>query len=175
VATFRRGTVELKRVPLAECQALSEDVLRYLAELDGLAPTRKESTTRTATDYRYLDSYWRAPERLPLFVLAEGVIAGFALVRAIAGDWNIAEFSIRPELRRKGVGRAAIAALADLARLSESDFLRTQVESWNSGASRFWGACGFEPIGRETGTIELVCKLRPVSLLEERLRKPNVP
>jgi ribosomal-protein-alanine N-acetyltransferase len=108
-------------------------------------------------------------------VLADSEPAGFVLVRAIPGGWTIAEFSIRPDLRRKGVGRAAVAALADLARQSESDYLTAEVQSWNSGAALFWSACGFERIGGEADVIELVCQLRPVSLIAERHPKPNVP
>jgi len=174
VATFGRGTVELERVSPSRRETLAEELSRYLAELDDLAPTRRGSPPRTAADYRYLDTYWREPERLPLFVLADGELAGFALVRAIAGDWNIAEFGIRPELRRQGVGRAAVAALADLARESESDYLTAEVESWNSEAGLFWSACGFERTGNEADMIVLVCQLRPVDLLQERHRRPTV-
>ena len=172
--TFGRGPVELERVPSSRGDELAHELSRYLAELDGLAPTRQGSAPRTAAEYRYFGTYWREPERLPLFVLAGGELAGFVLVRAIAGDWNIAEFSIRPELRRKGLGRAAVAALADLARQSESDYLTAEVQSWNSSAGLFWSACGFERVGEAADVIELVCQLRPIDLIEERHRKPSV-
>ena len=174
MATFSRETVELERVPSSRREELAAELSRYLTELDGLAPTGQGRLARTAADYHYFDTYWHEPERLPLFVLAEGELAGFALVRAIAGGWNIAEFGIRPELRRKGVGQAAVAALADLARQSESDYLTAEVQSWNSSAGLFWSACGFERVGEAADVIELVCQLRPIDLIEERHRKPSV-
>lgn len=63
-------------------------------------------------DYRYLDHYW-APdageERHPLFIRADGPIAGFALVRKSAGDdeWQMAEFFVMRRFRRTGVGKRA--------------------------------------------------------------------
>ena len=64
--------------------------------------------------YRYFDHYWAAAageERHPLFVRADGVLAGFALVRKAAGEWQMAEFFIMRRFRRHRIGSLAAEAV----------------------------------------------------------------
>src|SRR5205823_8578762 len=66
--------------------------------------------------YRYLDHYWTDPERVPVFIRADGKLAGFALLRRIEpGVIGIAVFFVLRAYRRRGVGRSAMKEL--LARL----------------------------------------------------------
>lgn len=64
-------------------------------------------------DYPYLALYWVEQGRYPYLILADGEIAGFALVRELEGPGSVemAEFYVRREHRREGVGRAAAHAL----------------------------------------------------------------
>ena len=63
--------------------------------------------------YRQLDSYWEDQDRYPILILADGNLAGFALVRkgsAISNEsdtWDMAEFFIVRGLRRLGLGTSA--------------------------------------------------------------------
>jgi predicted acetyltransferase len=57
--------------------------------------------------YPYLDAYWQETERLPYLIFVEEKPAGFALVSKYDDQWNMAEFYIKPELRRRGLGEAA--------------------------------------------------------------------
>ena len=60
--------------------------------------------------YRYFDHYW-APdageERYPLFIRADGSLAGFALVRKVGDEWQMAEFFVMRRFRRSGIGGEA--------------------------------------------------------------------
>lgn len=63
-------------------------------------------------DYVPLDSYWSEPDRTPLFIRAEGFLAGFALLNRVSHsglpvDHAVAEFWIARKHRRFGVGLAA--------------------------------------------------------------------
>jgi predicted acetyltransferase len=64
--------------------------------------------------YRYFDHYW-APdageERHPLLIRAGNAIAGFALVRRVGDEWQMAEFFVMRRFRRSGVGSAAARAV----------------------------------------------------------------
>jgi len=60
--------------------------------------------------YKHLSLYWEEPNRYPFLIMANGHLAGFALVRRgseISNDadvWDIAEFFIVRGFRRLGLG-----------------------------------------------------------------------
>ena len=113
----------------------------YLYEFDG----RKGP-------YPHLDAYWVEAERLPLLIEVDGEIVGMCLIRRREGGWSIAEFSILPDRRRGGVGRAAVDALAARARAEGAAHLEAKVHPNNREALPFWLALGFTEIqGPDTG------------------------
>jgi ribosomal protein S18 acetylase RimI-like enzyme len=114
----------------------------YLLELDG-----------TVAPYPYFDAYWSEPERLPFLIEANSDVAGFCLVRVLDGGWHIAEFSVLPEKRRKGVGRAAVDEIARHARAHGARHLEANVYPHNAGAVAFWQAAGFEIVVRDDEKI----------------------
>jgi predicted acetyltransferase len=174
VVTFSLDGIGLERAPAVRRADVAVELTRYLTELDGLDPVPRGSRPRTASNYRHFDYYWSEPQLLPLLVHAGELVVGFALIRALAGDWNIAAFGIRADHRRNGLGRAAVAAVAELARASGADYLTAEVEAWNTGAEMFWTKCGFVSLSEMDGAIALKRALRPVTLVEVRHRKPGV-
>ncbi|HGH4788793.1 TPA: GNAT family N-acetyltransferase [Serratia marcescens] len=61
-------------------------------------------------DYPYLSLYWREAGRYPYLMLSDRQTAGFALVRRIdSATVEMAEFYIKPEWRRNGMGQRAAA------------------------------------------------------------------
>lgn len=64
--------------------------------------------------YRYFDHYWSpdaGEERHALFIRADGAFAGFALVRRVRDEWQMAEFFVMRRFRREGIGSLAAAAM----------------------------------------------------------------
>ncbi|ASJ70659.1 GNAT family N-acetyltransferase [Granulosicoccus antarcticus] len=60
-------------------------------------------------EYPYLAHYWQETEhRFPYLIKTSGSVAGFVLVRKTQ-CFEIAEFYIIPEQRRKAIGREAVA------------------------------------------------------------------
>ncbi len=57
--------------------------------------------------YQYLDHYWVEVDRYPYLIRGDGKLAGFVLVRRVAGLYQIAEFFVLRGLRGKGIGRRA--------------------------------------------------------------------
>ena len=60
--------------------------------------------------YRYLDAYWTDAERFTYLLRVGGEIAGLALVRKAVeagGHWEMAEYYVKPEFRRRGLGESA--------------------------------------------------------------------
>jgi ribosomal protein S18 acetylase RimI-like enzyme len=113
----------------------------YLFEFDG----RMEP-------YPYFDAYWSEPERLPFLIEADGEVVGLCLIRIRDGGWDIAEFSITPDHRRSGMGRAAVEAVAERARAAGAAHLQAKVHPDNREALPFWLAVGFRVQG-EPGVV----------------------
>lgn len=105
----------------------------YLFEFDG-----------ETEPYPHFDAYWSEPERLPFLIEEGGEVVGLCLVRVRDGGWSIAEFYIVPDRRRGGVGRAAVEAIAGLARSAGAAHLEAKVHPGNQQALPFWLSVGFE-------------------------------
>lgn len=90
------------------------------------------------TDYPYLSCYWQEPERYPFFVRLDTQIIGFALVRKISPgtDFELAEFYIEVQSRRRGHGAAAVRQL--FSRFTGSWHL--VVSQTNAAGLQFWRA-----------------------------------
>jgi ribosomal protein S18 acetylase RimI-like enzyme len=124
--------VTVREASLDDREQLRRLLADYLLEFDG----------RTEP-YPYFDAYWHEAERLPFLVEADGDVVGFCLIRVRDGGWDVAEFSITPDRRRTGVGRAAVEAVADRARSAGATHLQAKVHPDNRRALPFWLAVGF--------------------------------
>lgn len=84
--------------------------------------------------YRYLPDYFSDPQRHAWFVRHRSRLAGFALVRAVDGRHQMAEFFVAPAHRRAGVGTAAALAVFGL----YPGHWEVAFDLANTGASAFW-------------------------------------
>jgi ribosomal protein S18 acetylase RimI-like enzyme len=152
--------VALVRVDATNRKELRSDLSQYLVELAKLegGPSAAHIGRR---EYRWFDEYWSDDDRIPFWIDVSGETAGFCLIRAMDGGWNIAEFGIRPEWRRTGVGRRSVAVLAAAARNAGANHLRADVHTWNDRALRFWTSCGFRRTGEAQGVISTRLPLGP--------------
>lgn len=124
---------ELEPVAVAD-----KSVLRNLMELylyDFSEFEQRDVDEHGIFGYRYLDHYWTDAERHPFFIRVDGRLAGFVLVRELAGDgYSISEFFVMRTYRRCGVGRTAMESLF-------GRFPGTwsfEVLDSNTGAQPFW-------------------------------------
>jgi predicted acetyltransferase len=124
--------VRLREAALDDREQLGRLLADYLFEFDG----------RTEP-YPYLDAYWQEPERLPFLIEADGEVVGLCLVRVRDDAWDIAEFTVVPERRRGGAGRAAVEALVELARAAGATHLVAKIHPDNRRALPFWLAAEF--------------------------------
>ncbi len=139
-------------VPLEENSALAAMMRDYIAEMATIIPG-----VDPEQPYAYFDLYWTEPDsRWPFWLVADGVNAGFALVRreAASGCTQIAEFSVAQTHRRSGIGRAAARRL--IARFP-GPWRITQREV-NAGAIGFWHAVldGFVAYDETTTSTDAV-------------------
>lgn len=71
-------------------------------------------------EYKYLDSYWGKENRFPYFIYVDNKLAGFVLINdynlVINEGKNIAEFYIKKEFRKNGVGKLSAIKVFDMFR-----------------------------------------------------------
>jgi ribosomal protein S18 acetylase RimI-like enzyme len=127
-------------------RALLSDYLTELAANEGAAGDGPPV-------YGWFDLYWSDPGRVPFFIEAGGAVVGFCLIRVMDDGWNIAEFGIRPDSRRTGLGSEAVRALSVAASTFGATHLRADVHAWNHGALEFWTSCGFVPVVASSGVV----------------------
>lgn len=104
----------LRKVPLAEKGHLRELFDTYRLDLHALTNPGED-----LEPYPWFDAYWVEPDRHPYWICAGPEIVGFVMVNAwpesgLPIDQRIAEFCIRPDHRRHGLGQKTLAALMRL-------------------------------------------------------------
>ncbi|MEM6320026.1 MAG: GNAT family N-acetyltransferase [Bacteroidota bacterium] len=99
--------IELIEIQANEKQELKTMLSEYLKEI--LAP--RTENIEGEVDYPYFDSYWVEPTRTPLKIKWKNKIVGFALInewivcKEFNAQKNIAEFYVKQEYRRRGIGK----------------------------------------------------------------------
>jgi ribosomal protein S18 acetylase RimI-like enzyme len=151
----------LVEVSTASREVLRSELSEYLVEFARMEGVPVQRAADGSPAYEWFDACWVEDDRMPFFIEDAGEIVGFCLIRAIHGGWTIAEFGIRPERRREGVGRRSVELLAKQARGAGADHLRADVKSWNERAVCFWTACGFEEVGAAGGILSTRLTLDP--------------
>jgi predicted acetyltransferase len=133
----------LREATPGERALLARMLAEYLFEFDG----------RTEP-YPYLDLYWEEPGRRPFLIEVDGEPVGLCLIRDRGHGWSVSEFWVQPRLRRFGVGRTAVEALAERGRAASAEYLEAKVHPDNGEALPFWIAAGFDEVeGPGTGVI----------------------
>ena len=108
------------------------------------AAEHREELQRLLGDYLFeFDGRTEPPERVPFLIEVDGEVVGLCLIRVHGDGWDIAEFTVVPERRRSGLGRAAVEALAERARAAGAAHLLAKVHPDNTRALSFWLAAGF--------------------------------
>jgi len=131
------GALVLERVRLedrAALEALFDDYLRELASHRDVAVGATD-----ARSHPYLPLYWAEPGRHPFFIVDEGRRSGFAMVREVPSEAvvQMAEFFLAPGVRRRGLGRQAVA---EIWRRLPGDW-QLQVHVRNEAGIAFWDRC----------------------------------
>jgi predicted acetyltransferase len=94
-----------------------------------------------SASYPYLDAYWSEPGRHAFLIRSSGGVVGFAFIRdpdsTGFAEHRIAEFYIKPESRRLGIGRRAAAAIWQ----RFPGQWELQVHAGNAAALQFWASC----------------------------------
>jgi len=104
-----------------------------------------------------LRSYLDEGELYELLVVdasAEAPVGALLLVLAEPGAVEIKNIVLGREHRRRGLGRAAIQAIAAHARTQGNERLRVGTADSSVGTIAFYRACGFDDAGRVEGSFD---------------------
>ena len=120
--------IQLSKVKFKDKAVLRKLLSEYLIEMN------------IADDYSYFDTYWIDNNRIPLMIEIDNRNIGFVLINSFILDndfqaeKSIAEFYIKSEFRRKGIGRKVIFQLFKTYKGKWE--IRQQLE--NQKAQLFW-------------------------------------
>jgi GNAT superfamily N-acetyltransferase len=118
-----RDIPELARLNKALADEESYDVARSLDEL-------------TERMQRFLVGPYEA-----YFIVDSGADAGYVLVNSRVEPLYIRQFYVKPQHRKKGVGRRAVEAII---RQYKTDKIDVEVMAWNHLGMKFWQGVGFK-------------------------------
>ena len=93
---------------------------------------------------------WNHPESTRVGFVAEtdGEIAGFVVAHEIAGEWELENLAVRPDLQRKGIARALLRKLDVLLMRAGAARIILEVRESNLPARKLYEGNGFAVIGR---------------------------
>lgn len=121
-------------VPFVRKEEMRKCFYEYLTELAEFDPTIKFDEKGTPI-YDWFDCYWVDKDRFPFFFLAEGQVAGIAMIRELEpSQYDFAEFYVRPEYRKDG---NALWFASEIASLFDGEFVFSTRHT-NSRAIKFW-------------------------------------
>lgn len=121
----------------------------------------KEETFREFLESR-LDTCLGAWER------ESGRLAGYAVLRQIAGEGELLRIAVDPDFRGRKIGRKLLAAVTDAARKDGTKVLYLEVRAGNESAVNLYRSAGFQETGRRKAYYRhptedaLLMELRPV-------------
>jgi len=143
--SIEKMIIELVKVSHSKSRQIESMLDDYLGELSNYREVSFGATN--SANYRHLDAY-RSEAGRHIFLIQHGKhVVGFAFIRDPASTESaahqVAEFYIRPDSRRLGIGRSAVLEIWKLF----PGRWELQVHKRNTAAIQFWVSC----IEAETG------------------------
>ena len=129
---------------------MSSEAIRFrpMAQTDLAAVVALERSSQYTpwTEGNFRDAL--AAGNLCLVATLEQRVAGLAVLRMAAGEAELLTMAIRPELRRRGLGRRLLAEVVTRAADYGADVMWLDVRVSNAAAIALYRAAGFVEIGR---------------------------
>jgi len=137
--------VELVKADHSNFRQIESMLDDYLGELSNYREVSIGATS--SANYQHLDAYWSEVGHHIFLIQYSKQVVGFAFIRDLNSTelvaHQVAEFYVRPDSRRLGIGRSAVL---EIWKLFPGKW-ELQVHIRNTAAIRFWVSC----IDTETG------------------------
>lgn len=128
--------VKAKQSNSRQIESMLDD---YLGELSNYREVSIGATS--SAYYQHLEAYWSEIGRHIFLIQCSKRVVGFAFIRdpdSTESDFHqVAEFYVRPDSRRLGLGRSAVLEIWNLF----SGQWELQVHTRNTAAVKFWVSC----------------------------------
>ncbi|RKY99562.1 MAG: ribosomal-protein-alanine N-acetyltransferase [Candidatus Hydrothermota bacterium] len=91
----------------------------------------------------FMEAELSNPSSIPLVVLKEGKVAGYVILWDMGESLHLANIAVKPELRRKGIGRALLKKAIAIAKKRNKKLLSLEVRRSNIAARKLYESEGF--------------------------------
>ena len=91
----------------------------------------------------FMEAELRNPSSTPLVVLKDGKVVGYMILWDMGDSIHLANIAVKPEMRRKGIGRALLRKAIALAREKGKKLLSLEVRKSNIAARKLYESEGF--------------------------------
>ncbi|MEM8986081.1 MAG: GNAT family N-acetyltransferase [Pseudomonadota bacterium] len=118
---------------------------------DALAALHAEAFPATSWDAPAIAKLMDAPGVFVLICGEKDRPTGFLMARLAADEMEILTLAVRPKLRRRGAGRALVAAACAAAKTGGASVWYLEVAADNAAACALYKTCGFEQAGTRPG------------------------
>ncbi len=139
--------VELVKADHSNSRQIESMLDDYLGELNNYREVSIGATS--SANYQHLDAYWSEVGRHIFLIQYSKQVVGFAFIRGPDSTESVthqvAEFYVRPDSRRLGIGRSAVL---EIWKLFPGQW-ELQVHTQNTAAIQFWVSC----IDTESGDV----------------------
>ena len=83
-----------------------------------------------------------------LAAVEDGRVLGYVGSQTVLGESDMMNLAVRPDCRRRGIGKALVEALCKALRAEKAVSLTLEVRASNEAAKTLYAALGFTPVGR---------------------------
>lgn len=83
-----------------------------------------------------------------VFVAGDEEVLGFLVARVVAGEWELENIAVKPELRGQGIGSALVRRLLQWARDGQGTRMMLEVRESNTPARKLYEKLGLAVSGR---------------------------
>ncbi|MDO6704987.1 GNAT family N-acetyltransferase [Photobacterium sp. 1_MG-2023] len=106
--------ISLNQISGSERPVLENLFSFYMYELSAFIPLKLNAHGHYVANPKHLDPYWQVPDHTPYWIVCDGELAGFALVRKYPDHpavYDMDQFFILRKFHGKGIGMRAFQAL----------------------------------------------------------------
>jgi predicted acetyltransferase len=153
----------LGNIKLDHKKELEELLIEYFNEIDN---SRVKGDSTNELNYPFFDLYWKDEKRQPFFIEYNNKNIGFALIndwvlnKQFNAKYSIAEFYIKPEYRRSGIGSKIVQELFTRFKgkweIKQSSTNLIAIDFWRNCIDRFSKSKYEESIIESDDTIEFI-------------------
>ena len=82
-----------------------------------------------------------------LAAVEDGRVLGYVGSQTVLGESDMMNLAVRPDCRRRGIGKALVEALCEVLRVEKAVSLTLEVRASNEAAKALYAALGFTSVG----------------------------